>query len=139
MSGIEDVFGKRSHRPDHPDFWRISEVLLANDGDMEAARTTDEKETAWAKRTGSVVDVPSVTYASIQRTILASAHPAHHPGQRTILAFGTPGGGAAFGLGGARTGGLTVHQQAAMAALWVDAFVAGAMYQQRGGHQPDPT
>lgn len=123
-SGMDDVFGKRSGRPDHPDFWRISEILLANDGDMEAAGdNAEQKEATWAARTGAVVDRGSVTYAAINRTMMAFGNPIS--GQS----------GAAFGLSGMRVNGLTVTQQAAVSALWVDAFVAGAMFQAKGGHQ----
>lgn len=120
VSSMDDVFGRRPGRPNHPDFWRISEVLLANDGDMEAATSNDAKEAAWKARTGAVVDVGSVTYAGMNRA---------------RMAFGVPGGGAAFGLTGGTVAGLTMAQHAAVAALWVDAFVAGAQYQARGGHQ----
>lgn len=117
MSDSEDAFGKRPNRPNHPDFWRISEVILAADGALEAARTEDDKEAAWKARTSGVVDIHSVTYAAIQRT---------------MLAFGRPDAGSSFGL---ISSGLSAAQQATVSALWTEAFVYGAMFQQRGGHQ----
>jgi hypothetical protein len=117
---MDAIFGKRSNRPDHPDFWRISEVFLANDGAIESQPNDDAREEEWVKRTTAVVDIESVTYMAQQRA---------------LRAFGAPGAGSAFGLSPGK-GGLTIGQQATVAALVVDAFVAGAMYQQRGGHQP---
>jgi hypothetical protein len=117
---MDEVFGKRPGRPDHPDFWRISEVFLANDGAIESARNDTAREDEWVRRTSSVVDIESVTYMAQQRA---------------LRAFGLPGAGSAFGLSPSQ-GGLSVQDQAKVAALVVDAFVAGAMYQQAGGHQP---
>jgi hypothetical protein len=68
-SGMDDVFGNRSNRPVHPDFWRISEVVLANDAPIEEASTDTEREQAWRVRTGLVVDRDSVTYMAIQRSL----------------------------------------------------------------------
>lgn len=107
---MDEVFGKRPKRPDHPDFWRISEILLANDGAMDEAQGQDEKDREWRRRTGAVVDIESVTYAGIQRAMRVGS--AIDP-----------------------RGFLPIKARAAIAALWVDAFVAGAMYEQHGGHQ----
>lgn len=107
---MDEVFGKRPKRPDHPDFWRISEILLANDGAMEAATGQDEKDVEWRRRVESVVDIESATYAGIQRALRLGA--AIDP-----------------------RGYLPLKARAAIAALWVDAFVTGAMYVERGGHQ----
>ncbi len=120
MSSMDEVFGRRSNRPDHPDFWRISEVILAADGAIEAATSEGAKAKEWKARTSAVVDIDSVQYAAMERA---------------KLAFGIPGGGSAFGRTGGRVAGLTIEQQATVAALWIEAFVYGAMYEQRGGHQ----
>ena len=107
-NAMDDIFGRRNHRPNHPDFWRISEIILANDGAIEQA---PDKETVWKERTSSVVDIDSVTYMATQRA---------------LLAFGPPGTK------------LSVAQQATAAALVIDAFVAGVMFAERGGHQETP-
>lgn len=104
MSAMDDVFGKHNDRPDHPDFWRISEILLTNDGAIEAAV---DKEREWLDRAGAVVDVESVAYMATQRA---------------NRLFGPPAPASA-----------ALHT--AVAALVIDAFVAGVMFEQRGGHQ----
>lgn len=92
--------GRFLDRPQHPDFWRISEILLANDGDATEGRRSLEAIT------GSVVDLESLTYAAHQRAGIMCAALGLDPGLVGILAT-----------------------------AWVDAFTAGAMFQQRGGKQ----
>ena len=87
-------------RPSHPDFWRMSEVVLQNDGDStEGNKSMEEiiKDT---------VDLESLTYFAMQR------------------------GGMA-----AQRSGLPEALTPVMGSLWMDAFLAGARFQQRGGHQ----
>lgn len=118
MADVDDVFGRRKDRPDHPDFWRISEIILQLDGPASDPTTPEaERDRLWNKRVADVGDKESIMYAAVQRA---------------KLAFGVPGG-AAFGITGA--GNLTPHQQATAASLWIEAFVFGAMFAQRGGHQ----
>ena len=88
------------NRPTHPDFWRISEVLLQNDGQAtEGGQSMGEivKET---------VDLKSLTYIAQQRGGMAC--------QRM---------------------GLPESLSMVLASTWMDAFMAGARFQQRGGHQ----
>jgi hypothetical protein len=106
MGATDDVFGRRPQRPEHPDFWRLSEIVLANDGRMDAAPRR-EKERVWKETTGSVIDVPSITYMATQRAI-------------KLLGPPTP---------------ANLAQHSAVAALYIDAFVTGAMFEQRGGKQ----
>ncbi len=68
---VSELFGDHPGRPSHPDFWRISEIVLSNDGPMEEARDNEEKERAWRARTNLVVDVDSVTYMAMQRARFA--------------------------------------------------------------------
>lgn len=87
-------------RPTHPDFWRISEVLLQHDGEaVEGDLPVEEivKET---------VDMKSLTYVAMQRAGIAC--------QRS---------------------GLPEALVPVLAGTWLDAFMAGAKFQQRGGHQ----
>ena len=114
MSAMDDVFGPRSQRPDHPDFWRISEIYLESDAAMDEAEG-DQKDVVWHDRVSDVVDLNSAMYAAMNRT---------------MLAFGNP-----MASEGGPAGKITLRQHAAVSALWVEAFMAGAMFQQRGGHQ----
>jgi hypothetical protein len=106
MGATDDVFGRRESRPDHPDFWRISEIILANDGRMDAASPA-AKEQVWKDTTSGVVDVQSVSYTATQRAI-------------RLLGPPTP---------------QNIRQHSAVAALWIDGFITGAHFEQRGGKQ----
>lgn len=71
MSGMDDVFGARSARPNHPDFWRLSEIMLKNDGRMEAASDAD-KEPVWQTTVSQFVDINSLSYLAVNRAIKAA-------------------------------------------------------------------
>lgn len=70
MSAMDDVFGKRPGRVDHPDFWRISEILLRHDGALEKL-PAEEREAAWKGLVAEHVDLDSVMYVATQRTLRA--------------------------------------------------------------------
>lgn len=62
-----NLFGNFPLRPDHPDFWRISSILLKLDGRMEAATTEDEREKVWADNVARWVDGDTLNYSAMQR------------------------------------------------------------------------
>ncbi len=105
---VSELFGDRPQRPVHPDFWRISETVLANDAPMEEASTDGQRGVAWRVRTSQVVDVESVTYMALQRALLAGR-------QLPDLA--------------------QLPAQGVIATVWIDAFVAGAGFERAGGHR----
>lgn len=107
MSATDDVFGQRPLRPEHPDFWRMSELFLAGDGAIDEAAGEDAKEEVWRRRTTDVVDISSVTYMAAMRASRLLGPPT----PETIM----------------------LHSQ--VSALFIDAFVAGALFERRGGHQ----
>jgi hypothetical protein len=87
-------------RPTHPDFWRMSEIILQQDGDAtEGGQSVEEivKET---------VDMQSLSYFAMQRA-----------GKQL------------------QNAGLPEALMPVVAATWMDAFLAGATFQKRGGHQ----
>jgi len=54
-------------RPDHPDFWILSETILALKADMtEADSDPAEQERRWRARYEEVGDFDSIAYAAIQ-------------------------------------------------------------------------
>jgi hypothetical protein len=71
MSGMDDVFGVMPNRPNHPDFWKLSQVILRMDGAMEAATSEDEKEAVFASFVGGHVDLPSLAYVATHRAMRA--------------------------------------------------------------------
>jgi hypothetical protein len=90
-------------RPTHPDYWRISEILLANDGDAtEGGKTIPEI-------TAAVVDIESLTYVAKQRAGLMC-----------------------------QALGLDPRLAIYLSTAWIDAFTAGATFQERGGHRHQP-
>lgn len=115
MSAMDEFFGRRRRRPDHPDFWRISEVILGMDAEFDPMNPPEgDRDALWKARVTEVVDVDSVMYMAAQRV---------------LRAFGSP----TFG------GGVDVRMQATISALYIDAFIAGVKYQQAGGHQEPGT
>lgn len=106
VADIRDVIPGPADRPDHPDFWRISQTLLAGDAPIEEASDPDAKERAWRERVASVVDQESVTYAAIHRAQFAFGPPSSHD---------------------------DVVTSSKGASLFIDGFVTGAKFQQAGG------
>jgi hypothetical protein len=87
-------------RPQHPDFWRISEVVLQNDGASAEGKQPLEETVK------DTVDLESLTYFAMQRGGMAC--------QRARL---------------------PESLAPVLGSIWIDAFMAGAKFQQRGGHQ----
>jgi hypothetical protein len=87
-------------RPTHPDFWRISEVVLQHDGGA------DEGKKPLEEIVKDTVDLESLTYFAMQRAGMSC-----------------------------QKMGLPEALVPVLASVWLDAFLAGARFQQRGGHQ----
>lgn len=89
-------------RPDHPDFWRLSELILKQDADSD---TIDVDVMI-----GAVIDRDSLIYMARQRALRS--------------------------LGIETSVGMTIRAKEihAATALYIDAFLLGAAYQEsRGG------
>jgi len=103
-SAMDNVFGERPNRPDTPDFWKLSAVILRLDGAMEAATTKEEKDKLYVSLVGAHIDVDSLAYMAMQR--------------------------AMSGLG--LTTSTEVRENMAMvaklASIYMDAFIAGCEY-----------
>jgi hypothetical protein len=67
--GLSPVFSDVSARPEHPDFWRLSEIVLALDAKMDAATTEAQRYQVWLDVVGESVDFDSVSYMAIQRAM----------------------------------------------------------------------
>ena len=107
---LSDFFGPLAiERPNHPDFWRLSNIILQYTGEVEAnAENPEAQQLAWTDFVGRVGDVHSLTYMATQRVMRAFGRP-------------TP---------------ETVTICAAAATLWLEGFYAGARFEQAGGDQP---
>lgn len=94
-------------RPDHPDFWRLSEILLQ----LNARATEDGRR--MIEEIGETVDFASVDYFARGRTNLA------------VNSFVADSGGK-----------LTAREvMALLEAAWLEAFLVGVRFQERGGKQ----
>ena len=60
-------------RPDHPDFWDLSEIILQFTGAIEAqqARSPEEQIKVWKEEVEKVVDSDSLLYMALQRALRA--------------------------------------------------------------------
>lgn len=83
----------RFNRPDHEDFWLLSQVVIDND------TVADNETMPFEDRIGQVIDPESLTYMARQRAL------------RVTGPF------------------ATTRDQAKFAAIYMDAFMAGATFQ----------
>jgi len=69
----EEVFGAMPDRPTHPDFWKLSELILKMDAEMQEARTDDEKNAIYERYVDDVaaINIRSLTYVAMQRAFRA--------------------------------------------------------------------
>lgn len=71
MSAMDDVFGHRPERPNHPDFWLLSELVLKLDGRMDDT-PADQRQAAWKEAVTKHVDLDSISYMAMQRALRAT-------------------------------------------------------------------
>lgn len=100
---LNDIFGQMPARPDHPDFWKLSEIVLRMDGQMQEA---DEaaKERLFHEEVTAHIDEDSLGYMAIQRAF-------------RVLGITTAGEARA------RTDELTPQIQ-----MFIDAFLMGCNF-----------
>lgn len=69
---INDFFGGPSARPDHPDFWKLSSIILKYDGRIDEAPNDEAKQKVWDEAMAeSGLDGESVVYMGLQRAMRA--------------------------------------------------------------------
>lgn len=105
---LNDFFGSMPHRPDHPDMWKVADVLLKLDGALEAAGDDNQaKDLAFQGILEEVgIDSEVLSYAAMQR---------------------------AFRVLGIRTrADLTkkIPEAIMLASVWTEAFAVGALVAQ---------
>lgn len=105
MGAIDDIFGPNRMRPDHPDFWRLSEIILGNDARIQDAPDVEAREAAWAQMVANAGDPESINYMF---------------GQRALIALG---GGT-----DADMSKLDIVLAARMATLAIDSFLVGVAF-----------
>lgn len=107
---LNDFFGQRAKRPDHPDFWKLSEVLLRMDSGIDPkAMSQDEMEEQYKVRLAEIgIDPDVLNYASVQRAyrLLETMPPGMPDPLKAML-------GSMF------------------ASLWLDGFAAGAFFERK--------
>lgn len=100
---MNNLFGNFPQRPDHPDFWRISSILLKLDGRMDAA-DENGKEKVWSDNVARWVDDATLNYSAMQR---------------------------AFRPLGIRTGAdlaIKGEQAVLLSVMWMEGFMIGAEF-----------
>jgi hypothetical protein len=112
LSATDQVFGKRSMRPDHPDLWRTAMIVMRNDAAIDEAPDQGAKEVVWNSVVGETVDKDVLLYMSFQRALRAFGedwvrNPANLPVMEKVIT------------------------------LLADAFVTGAHFERAGGHRED--
>lgn len=68
--GIEEL-NPMPARPDHPDFWKLSDIILQMDGALAEAPTQEAKDVVWEAFFKDVIDTKSLNYLGFQRAIRA--------------------------------------------------------------------
>lgn len=103
----EHLFGANSLRPNHPDFWRLSETVLKYDGRVqEAVQRGEDGPTVVSACIEEIVDGESLAYMALQRAF-------------RILGIQTSADVAS-----------NAEKVAMLATMYTEAFVMGASYQQ---------
>ena len=67
---LSNFFGATPERPDVPDFWALSEIILAMDAPMQEAKTPEATQAAWDKAVAKgAIDSEALGYMAIQRAM----------------------------------------------------------------------
>ena len=67
---LEDFFGSNVSRPSHPDFWRLSDIILSLDAAMtEGIQQGKEVDDVIAEKAAEIGDSYSVVYIATQRAM----------------------------------------------------------------------
>jgi len=104
-----DFFGAMPNRPDHPDFWKLTNVLMRLDAGLDVTSTDrDVQERQYEERLAEIgVDQRSLSYVATQRAFRA--------------------------LGIETRADLMDRQRLEMAimlsSIWLDAFAAGVFFE----------
>lgn len=116
---IHDFFGNVGHepRPDHPDFWRLSEIILELKGQMESAPTLQEKGDRWQASYEKIGDFASIKYCAVQAAL-------------QIMGIENGLQLAIVQRDKRKSSQLVGHIQA-----YFDGFLMGAEFMRRGGHR----
>lgn len=101
MSAMDDFFGPAPGRPDHPDFWKLSGVLLLLDGRMESVKSLPkaDQEAVFVDTITEIVDLESIVYVAQQRAVRVLPPDAD------------------------------LRTTAVVTSIYIDAFIAGANYE----------
>ena len=118
MSAMDDIFGPQPERPDTPDFWRLSEIILELKAEMqETAGDQEAQSRAWRARYEAIGDFDSIAYAAKQ-----AAYQVHGivTGADFIEMMADPQRSESF---------VRAMQ------TYFDGFIMGAEFMRRGGHR----
>lgn len=120
---LQDLFGPGGHgkRPDHPDFWRLSEIILELKADMQEATSNADQERRWRAHYEEIGDFDSIAYHAIQAAM--QIHNVETSTDWAMLMADRRKHEAYVG---------TIQ-------AYFDGFIMGAEFERRGGHrEPGP-
>lgn len=100
----ESLFGNFPQRPEVPDFWRISSILLKLDAGMQEAEMEEGRDTFYENNVTRWVDSKALHYSAMQRAIRP-------------LGIKTQGDLAAH-----------VREVTLLSTLWAEGFMVGAEF-----------
>lgn len=105
-----EFFGAMPQRPDHPDFWKLSNVLMRLDRALDPSNPDQEAlERAYEERLAEIgVDQKSVAYMATQRAFRALGIES-----RAELLFDPQ----------------KAHLAIMLSSIWLDAFAAGVFFE----------
>lgn len=106
---LRDIFGEGANRPSHPDFWKLSEVMLKLDSGLDPSNPDEEaKEAAFQARMKEIgVDVDVLVYVATQRAMRVL-------GVKDQMDFA-----------------IKSSQIAMLTSIWLDSFAAGVFYERK--------
>lgn len=104
-------------RPDHPDFWRITEIHMELKAALAEAPNMEAQAAAWKASYEKIGDFDSIKYHALQAAI--HIHKLE-TGLDFLMLRADPERSASF---------------IAIVQAFFDGFIAGAEFERRGGHQ----
>lgn len=104
---IDDILGGAANRPEHPDFWKLSDVCLKLDSGLDPSNPDEAyKEAQFQARLKEIgVDVESLVYTATQRAFRVL-----NIRNKQDLAIKLP-------------------QATMLTSIWLDAFAAGVFFE----------
>lgn len=88
---LDDIFGARADRPDHPDFWLLSEIILQLRASMQDHFDDPKIQyDTWRSAYDSIGDFNSIAYHAIQCGLQTGGYPENITGAQLAEIMSDP-------------------------------------------------